>query len=63
LNPEIVIPVTAHAAFDKAAALLNIGVKHVPIDLESCTVDVRAMKKMISKNTIMVRNVRRVLIF
>jgi sphinganine-1-phosphate aldolase len=54
LNPEILVPVTAHAAFDKAALLLNIGIKHVPINLDTCTVDVKAMKRMITKNTVMV---------
>lgn len=52
--PEILVPVTAHAAFDKAAQLLNLRIKHVPIIESSCTVDVAAMKRMITKNTIMV---------
>jgi sphinganine-1-phosphate aldolase len=54
LDPEILIPVTAHAAFDKAAHLLNMGVKHVPINENTCTVDIAAMKRMITKNTVMV---------
>lgn len=54
LHPEILVPVTAHAAFDKAAMLLNIGIKHVPLVESSCTVDINAMRKMITKNTVMV---------
>lgn len=53
-NPEILVPVTAHAAFDKAAMLLNIGIKHAPINEQTCTVDVAKMEKMINRNTILV---------
>jgi len=53
--PEILVPVTAHAAFDKAAQLLNMKIKHVPINLETCQVDLVKMKKMITSNTCMVR--------
>jgi len=50
---EILAPGTAHAAFDKAADLLGIRIKHVPVDEVSRRVDVRAMKRMITRNTIM----------
>merc|ERR1711872_272168 len=48
---EILAPGTAHAAFDKAADLLGIRIKHVPVDEVSRRVDVRAMKRMITRNT------------
>lgn len=31
-KPEMVCPVTAHAAFDKAADYFNIKIRHVPVD-------------------------------
>ncbi len=30
--PEILCGVTAHAAFDKAAAMLGMTIRHVPVD-------------------------------
>ena len=30
--PVMVVPVTAHAAFDKAADMLGMGIVHVPVD-------------------------------
>lgn len=52
--PEILVPVTAHAAFDKACQLLGIKIKHVPINLNTYTVDLNKMRKMITRNTCMV---------
>merc|ERR1712179_593077 len=45
---EMLVPVTAHAAFDKAAAMLGMVIKHVPVDEVTKRVNVDAMKKMIS---------------
>lgn len=42
------MPVTAHAAFDKAAALMDITIKHVKIDPVTCKVDIKAMERAIS---------------
>lgn len=53
LHPEIVTPVSAHAAFDKAAQILNIKLKHVPINPKTMEVDMGALKKAINKNTCM----------
>ena len=39
---EILAPVTAHAAFDKAADLLGMRIKHVPVDEVTKRVKVRA---------------------
>ena len=33
--PEILCPISAHAAFDKAADMLGISIRHVPLDPES----------------------------
>ncbi|XP_020292659.1 sphingosine-1-phosphate lyase isoform X2 [Pseudomyrmex gracilis] len=52
-KPEIVMPVTAHAAFDKAGQYLNIKICLVPVDPQSFTVSIEAMKKAITRNTIM----------
>jgi sphinganine-1-phosphate aldolase len=53
-KPEMVIPVTAHAAFDKAAQYLNIKIHYVPVNPQSFAVSIQAMKKSITRNTIMV---------
>ncbi|XP_055936958.1 sphingosine-1-phosphate lyase-like isoform X1 [Argiope bruennichi] len=52
-EPNMVIPVTAHAAFDKAAQLLKIRVKHVKHDPDTMKVNIRAMRKAIDGNTCM----------
>lgn len=52
-NPEILIPLTAHAAFDKAAELLNIAVRHVPFNQETMQTRAATMAKQINKNTCM----------
>lgn len=54
-NPEIVMPITAHSAFDKAAQYFNLKVRTVSVNQDSYTVCIKAMKKAITKNTIMVR--------
>jgi sphinganine-1-phosphate aldolase len=52
-NPEIVIPVTAHAAFDKAGNYFGVKVVHVRLD-KDFKVDVKALESAITKNTIMI---------
>uniref|UniRef100_A0A8C5PR50 Sphingosine-1-phosphate lyase 1 n=1 Tax=Leptobrachium leishanense TaxID=445787 RepID=A0A8C5PR50_9ANUR len=52
-NPEIVAPVSAHAAFDKAASYFRMKIVHVPLDPKTMQVDVKAMRRAISKNTAM----------
>ncbi|XP_076981126.1 sphingosine-1-phosphate lyase 1 isoform X2 [Tamandua tetradactyla] len=51
-NPEIVAPQSAHAAFDKAAHYLGMKIVHVPLN-KMMEVDVRAMRRAISRNTAM----------
>lgn len=52
-DPNIVVPITAHAAFDKAAALLDIQIKHVPMDPITCKVDLSQMRRVINGSTCM----------
>lgn len=52
-QPNMVIPVTAHAAFDKAAQLLKIEVRHVKFVPETTKVNLKEMKKAIDSNTCM----------
>lgn len=55
-NPEIVVPVTAHAAFDKAAKYLKIKLRSVSVNPHTFTVSIDAMKRAINGNTIMVKH-------
>ena len=52
-KPEMIVPVTAHAAFDKASQYFNIKTIHVPID-ENFRADVDAVRKAITPNTIVI---------
>jgi len=52
-KPEMVVPVTAHAAFDKASQYFNIKTIHIPVD-ENFRADVNAAKKAITANTIVI---------
>lgn len=49
--PEIIAPITAHAAFDKAAMVFRMKLTHVPVDPVTSAADVNAMRKAINKNT------------
>uniref|UniRef100_A0A7N6AGY1 sphinganine-1-phosphate aldolase n=1 Tax=Anabas testudineus TaxID=64144 RepID=A0A7N6AGY1_ANATE len=51
--PEIIAPVSVHAAFDKAAHYFGMKLVHIPLDKKTMKVDVKAMKRAISKNTAM----------
>lgn len=48
-----IIPVSAHSAYDKAAQYFKIKLWRVPVDKEF-RADVKAIKRHINKNTIMV---------
>lgn len=50
-RPEMVVPVTAHAAFDKASQYFNIKMVQVPVD-ENFLADLNAARKAITRNTI-----------
>nr|GMD51002.1 sphingosine-1-phosphate lyase [Ipomoea batatas] len=51
-KPEMIIPVSAHSAYDKAAEYFKIKLWRVPVDKEF-RADSKAIKKYINKNTIM----------
>ncbi|KAI9477412.1 pyridoxal phosphate-dependent transferase [Coemansia mojavensis] len=53
-SPNIVVPITAHAAFDKAAEYFNIGITHIPVDPKTQKVDVKAMKRAIDSDTVLI---------
>ncbi|KAJ1826919.1 Dihydrosphingosine phosphate lyase [Coemansia sp. RSA 2599] len=53
-SPNIVVPVTAHAAFDKAAEYFNIGITHVPVDPRTQKVDLKAMRRAIDSDTVLI---------
>lgn len=53
-KPNIVMPRTAHAGFDKAAQYFNIYINYVDIDPTTTKVNIKQMAKKINKNTIMV---------
>ena len=50
-KPEMIVPVTAHAAFDKASQYFNIETIHIPIDA-NFRADVKAARRAITPNTI-----------
>lgn len=48
-----IIPISAHAAFDKAAKYFGIKIHHIPVDPITRKVDLKRVKKAINPNTIM----------
>jgi len=52
-KPEMVAPVTAHAAYDKASQYFGIRMIHIPVD-SNFRADVNAARKAVSRNTIVV---------
>ncbi len=50
-KPEMIIPVTAHAAFDKAAQYFKIKVRRIPVD-SHFRADVDAAHRAVNRNTI-----------
>ncbi|MHA1264324.1 MAG: tyrosine decarboxylase MfnA [Candidatus Helarchaeota archaeon] len=50
-HPEIIVPCSAHASFDKAADLMRLKIIKVPLT-KAYTVDVEAIEEAISKNTV-----------
>lgn len=52
--PEIVMPVTGHPCYDKAAEYLGLRVKRVRVDEEKFTADVDAINEAITENTAMI---------
>jgi glutamate/tyrosine decarboxylase-like PLP-dependent enzyme len=52
-SPEMIVPTTAHAAFDKAAQYFGIRQIKIPVTSD-CTADVRRTRKAITRNTIVI---------
>ena len=52
-KPEMIVPVTAHAAFDKAAQYFGIDIIHVPVG-EDYRADIAATEQAITDHTIVV---------
>jgi len=50
-RPEMVVPTTAHVAFDKAAQYFRVKVKKIPVNADF-RADVVAAKKAVNRNTI-----------
>ncbi|MHA1651931.1 MAG: tyrosine decarboxylase MfnA [Candidatus Helarchaeota archaeon] len=50
-HPEIIVPYSAHASFDKAADLMRLKIIKIPLTSEY-TVDTEAVEEAISKNTV-----------
>ncbi|SMN20835.1 similar to Saccharomyces cerevisiae YDR294C DPL1 Dihydrosphingosine phosphate lyase [Maudiozyma saulgeensis] len=52
-EPEMIVPVTAHAGFNKAAYYFGIKMHHVPVDPKTYQVDLHKMEKYINGNTVL----------
>ncbi len=50
-EPEMVVPITAHACFHKAAHYFDMPLRVVPVDGETFKVDPAEMEKAINENT------------
>lgn len=50
-QPEMIVPVTAHAAFDKAAQYFEIKPVRVPVGAD-CRADVNTARRAITRNTV-----------
>jgi len=52
-EPEMILPSSAHPAFDKGADYFNVKSTRVPVDQSSHQADVKAMENAINENTIL----------
>ncbi len=52
-KPEMVIPVTAHVAWEKGAEYFGVKAVRAPLD-KSLRVDLRAARKLVNRNTVMI---------
>lgn len=53
IKPQMIIPTTAHAAFEKAAEYFKIKLVRIPVD-KDFKADVKAVKKAINRDTIVI---------
>ncbi|KAL9349577.1 hypothetical protein Peur_056832 [Populus x canadensis] len=52
-TPEMIIPESAHSAYDKAAQYFNIKLRRVPVN-KNFQADVKAIRQQINKNTVLI---------
>ncbi len=52
-RPEMIAPVTAHAAFDKASQYFGIKLIKIPVDADS-RADINAARRAVSRNTVVI---------
>ncbi|KZT29117.1 PLP-dependent transferase [Neolentinus lepideus HHB14362 ss-1] len=52
-EPEMIVPASAHAAFDKAANYFKIKLHSIPVDSVTRQVDLKRVRRAINGNTIM----------
>ncbi len=52
-KPEMIIPETAHVAWDKGAEYFGVKIRRAPL-AANWGVDVKAVEKMVNKNTVMI---------
>ncbi|KAF8692318.1 hypothetical protein AX14_002590 [Amanita brunnescens Koide BX004] len=52
-EPEIIVPETAHAAFDKGASYLRVKAHVIPVHYVTRRVDIKRVKRAINSNTIL----------
>jgi len=53
-EPEAVLPMTAHPAFNKASQYFGIRLRFVPVDPKTMVVDPKKMARYVNSNTIVV---------
>ncbi|KAK7204296.1 sphingosine-1-phosphate lyase [Myxozyma melibiosi] len=53
-QPEIIAPITVHAGFDKAAYYFGIKLRHAPMDPVTYKVNLKAVRRMINSNTVLI---------
>ena len=53
-EPEMVLPVTAHAAFQKAAHYFGVKMRLVRVDPETFSADLDAVREAINENTVLI---------
>ncbi|MGY2002406.1 pyridoxal phosphate-dependent decarboxylase family protein [Blastococcus sp. SYSU DS1024] len=53
-RPRLLLPVTAHAAFRKAAHLFEVEVVDIPVDAETCRADPSAVVRQLDERTVLV---------
>ncbi|KAJ8329540.1 hypothetical protein BDV3_001351 [Batrachochytrium dendrobatidis] len=53
-EPEMVVPITVHAAFDKGANYFGVTIIHIAVDPKSGKVDVGKVARAINRNTILI---------